>query len=79
MLSTMHTRSRSTGDRVRGALATAGIKQVEAAAELGISQPALSRRIAGWVRWRDGELELIAVMCGVPGESLLPEPAEAVA
>jgi predicted transcriptional regulator len=60
-----HAVAPSLGDRVRGALVTARIRQVDAAAELGISQPVLSRRLAGELPWRDGELEKLAALCGV--------------
>ncbi len=60
----------TTGDRVRGALATARIKQVDAASALNISQSGLSRRISGELAWQDGEVEIIARLCRVPVDSL---------
>lgn len=43
----------------------ARVKQSDAAAELGISQPALSRRLAGDAPWRDGEIDKLADLCGI--------------
>lgn len=65
------------GHRVRGALAVAGLRQVDVAEELGISQSELSRRITGRRRWRDGELAKIAKICGVPERSLTAKAREA--
>lgn len=60
----------STGDRVRGALATKRIKQAEAAAVIELSQSQLSKRLSGRVAWRDGEIEKIADLCGVTVDQL---------
>lgn len=61
----------TVGDRLRGALVTARIRQVEAARKLGISQPALSRRLSGNAPWRDGEVEKLAAICGIPLSDLM--------
>lgn len=70
-----NTTSPTVGDRLRGALATARIKQVDAAAVLGISQPALSRRLAGEVEISREEIEKLAALCNVPVSTLLTEAA----
>lgn len=69
----------STGDRVRSALTQAGMKQEEAAAELGISQPQLSKRLAGRIEFRADELTTLARLCRVPVASLLADATEVAA
>lgn len=69
----------TTGDRVRSALTQAGIKQEEAAAEVGISQGQLSRRIAGRIEFRADELAALARLCGVPVASLIADATEVAA
>lgn len=65
----------ATGDRVRRAMAEAGVKQTDAAAAIGITQGQLSRRLSGRIAFRVDELATIARLCRVPTASLLPEPA----
>jgi transcriptional regulator with XRE-family HTH domain len=52
-------------------MATARIRQTDAARRLGISQPALSRRLSGGAPWRDGEVEKLAAICGIPLTDLM--------
>ncbi len=56
----------TTGKRVRGALAAAGLYQRDAAAALGICQSQVSLRLADKIAFRPGELEKLAELCDVP-------------
>lgn len=60
----------TTGKRVRGALAAAGLYQRDAAAALDISQGQVSKRLADKIAFRPGEVEKLAELCGVPLHSL---------
>lgn len=64
------------GERVRQALADAGISQETAAEAVGLTQPNLSRRITGRVSFRVHELQAVAVLCGRTVASLAGEEVE---
>lgn len=61
----------STGDKVRRAMAEARVAHVRAAAEMGLSQGQLSRRLMGRMSFRVEELVTVAALCGVPVASLI--------
>lgn len=52
-------------DAVRAELARAGVTQAEIGRALGLSQPAMSRRMAGTVEFSAVELQRIAHTLGV--------------
>jgi len=65
-------RARRLGLRVCGELAEHARTQTDLANALGISQPAVSRRLLGEVDFRYTELVRTALWLGVPLQQLLP-------
>jgi transcriptional regulator with XRE-family HTH domain len=63
-------------EEVRAALARRRIKQTTLAEKLGLSQPAISRRLAGEIEFSITELTLAAELLEVPLADLLPSPTE---
>lgn len=68
--------TRAIGAALREALRRRGIRQEGAAATLGLSQAAISRRLAGEVPWRIEELEALAELLGIPLAELLQPVAD---
>lgn len=62
-------------DSVRAELARRKITQTELAEALGMTQPAVSRRMSGAVPFDTEELGRIADLLGVPMSVLFGEPA----
>lgn len=70
--------TRSTADAVRAALAARGIRQADAAAALGLSQPAVSDRMRGRTPFTLQDLERLADYLGIePVELLQPRQVAA--
>ena len=65
--------SETVGARVRGRLAEAGITQRAAAVELGLSQPALHRRLSGAIPFDVAELAALGKLLGVPAAHLMAD------
>lgn len=63
--------------RVRGRMAEQRKTQADLAAALGVSQPAVSRRLYGHVPFDVGEIVKVADFLGVPASALLPEEVPA--
>lgn len=63
----------TVGQRVREAMKEQGISQYDLADHLGISQPAVSRRIAGRVDFNVAQLRSVAKVLRVPTSTLLGE------
>ncbi len=57
------------------ALRERGLTQEAAASVIGLSQPALSRRMHGEVAWRSDDLDELADLLALPVEALV-EPRE---
>lgn len=66
----------AVADEVRGGMARARVTQTQLAAALGLSQPAISRRLQGKVDFTVSELRDVAAMLGVPISQLLDERSE---
>jgi transcriptional regulator with XRE-family HTH domain len=62
-------------DSVRAEMARRKITQTELAESLGMTQPAISRRMSGAVPFDTEELGRIADLLGVPMSVLFGEPA----
>lgn len=58
--------SEEIGANVRGEMARRQVRQQEVAARLGLTQPAVSARMAGRTPFRAGELAQLAELLGVP-------------
>ena len=63
--------SESVGAKVRGRLAEAGITQRYAATKLGLSQPALHRRLSGAIPFDVDELAALSSLLDVPLSQLV--------
>jgi transcriptional regulator with XRE-family HTH domain len=61
-------------DTVRAELARRRVSQAQLSAALGVSQPAISRRLTGAVPFTVDELHAVAALLGLPAGSLLGEP-----
>lgn len=67
----MATLNEATAQAVRAGLRRRGISQSAAGAALGMSQPAINRRLAGAVPWNLDELERLAEQLGIDVRELL--------
>ena len=56
----------AAGAQIRGLMATKRVTQAEAAAALGISQTAISRRLRGEIPFNVTELDALSKLLGVP-------------
>lgn len=65
------------GARVRAAMSDAGVTQERLAGVLGISQPQLSKRLAGLIGFDAVELQKAADLLAVPVADLIQEPERA--
>lgn len=61
----------SVADRVRKHILVAEVSQDELGLKIGLSQPAISRRMTGAMPWRLDELEKLAAALGLPLVELL--------
>jgi transcriptional regulator with XRE-family HTH domain len=61
----------TVADRVRKRIRAAEVSQEELGAKLGLSQPAVSRRMSGALSWRLDELKKLAVVLGIPLADLI--------
>ena len=68
--------TRSTASAVRDALASRGIRQVDAAAALGLSQQATSDRLRGRTPFTLADLERLAELLGIPVADLVQPRAD---
>lgn len=68
----MQTPSAEVGANIRAEIARRGIHQTDLAAQLGISQSALSKRLRGTTPLDINEVADIAAALGVPLSTLLP-------
>lgn len=59
------------GSRVRGLMAEKQVTQAEVARELGLTQPAVARRLAGSIAFDVNELTKVAALLGVATQSLM--------
>lgn len=62
-------------DRIRDVIDRAGLRQADVAEALGLTQPAVSRRLNGHTDWTLGELRVVAALAGVPVADLVTEAA----
>lgn len=62
-------------ENIRALMARRGIKQPQIMALLGLSQPAVSRRLSGQLSWNIDELERIGGAFGVSVAELLNAPS----
>lgn len=60
-----------TGSRVRGLMAEKRITQDQVAQALGVTQPAIARRLNGSVPFDVNELALVAELLGVADSALI--------
>jgi transcriptional regulator with XRE-family HTH domain len=60
-----------TAAAVRGALAARRVKQTQVAEKLGISQPAVSKRLSGQRQFSIAEIQLLAEWLDVPVGDLI--------
>lgn len=67
------------GQRVKEALARAGLSERQAALSTGIALTTLNRKIRGHVPFTATELHKLGGLLGVSGSSLMAEAEEAVA
>lgn len=70
-MSTQTTPAESVGSEVRGLLAKHKISQSAAGRHLGLSQAAMSRRLAGEVPFNVTELDALASLIGVPASRFM--------
>jgi transcriptional regulator with XRE-family HTH domain len=66
------TTNRQVGELIHHAMWRQRMTQAQVAEALGITQPALSKKIRGSRPWSVDELLRVAEVLGVPVESLLP-------
>lgn len=63
---------RTVGANVRAEMARRGVTQRQVAEALGISQPQISKRLAGRIAFDVVELQVIGRMLGLPAHAFLP-------
>lgn len=74
-MSTQPNAAAAVGAEVRGLLAKHKISQTSAGTRLGLSQSAMSRRLAGEIAFNVDELAALADLIGVPVSDLLGKTA----
>lgn len=67
----------NVADEVRAAMARRRLSQTKLAKAMGMSQPAMNRRIRGEIPFDVVELTAIAKILDVPVTTFLPEPVSA--
>jgi transcriptional regulator with XRE-family HTH domain len=63
----------SVGQIVREVMAQRRVTQQQVAQSLGLTQPQVSKRLAGHIAFDVAELRTVAALCGVPMGDLLPD------